>query len=149
MTSLATVAIDRTSLGISALTIVSDGFSTYYLDVGGLGRAGKTPRETFATAPPWLHGQLRTAVALEEATLPLVVRVQASTSSGLDTAVEALEAAVGQFVYTVTKTVDGIVKVYEAYPATIQATDALTAVERVRNYYEDLSISIPVYPIAS
>lgn len=149
MTSLATVSIDRTSLGISALTIVSDGFSTYYLDVAGLGRPGRTPRETFATAPPWLHGQLRTAVALEESTLPLVVRVQASTSSGVDTAVAALEDAVGQFVYTVTTAVDAITKVYEAYPATIQSTDALIAVERVRNFYEDLSISIPVYPIAS
>lgn len=149
MTALATVVISRTELSLADLTIDSEGFGTYLVDKAGLGRVGTTPRETFATAPPWLNGRLRTAVVKDESTLVLTVRVQAASSSALDTAVAALEAAFDQFEYTVTKTVDGVAKVYTAYPATIQSTDALTAFERVTAFHEDLSISIPVYPVAS
>lgn len=149
MTALATLVVDRSSLSLSSLTIDSDGFGTYLFDAAGLGRVGVTPRESFATAVPWVNGQLRTAVVKEESALPLTVRVQASTSSALDTAITALQDALFQFVYTVTLTVDGVAKAYTAYPATIQSVDGLTAFERVTNHFEDLSISIPVYPVSS
>jgi hypothetical protein len=147
MTAIGTVSIDRSSLSLSPLVIDTDGFSTYYVDAKGLGRVGKTPRETFATDSPYINGRTRTAVVLEESALPLGVRVQASSSSALNTAVTALEDALWQFVYTVTVTVDGVVKVWTAYPATIQSADGLLAFERVTSFHEDLSISIPVYPV--
>ena len=149
MTALATVSIDRTSLSLSALVIDSEGFGTYYIDKAGLGRPGRTPRETLAAASPFVHGNLRTAVVWDEATLPLTVRVQSDSSADLATAVGALEAALSQFVYTVTVTVDGVARAWTAYPATWNTTDALVDVERVRNHFEDLAISIPVYPLSS
>ena len=149
MADLANVTITRTLLSLSNLSIGSEGFSTYYIDKGGLGRVGKTPRETFADDSKWVNGRLRTAVVREESVLPLTVRVQAASSSALDTAVEALDAALDQFVYDVTVTVDGVAKTYRGYPATMQTTDALINVERVRDFCEDFTISIPVYPVAS
>jgi len=147
MADLATVTITRTLLSLSALSIGSEGFSTYYIDRDGLGRVGKTPRETFADDSGWVNGRLRTAVVREESALPLTVRVQAASSSALDTAIDALDAALDQFVYDVTVTVDGVAKTYRGYPATMQTTDALINVERVRDFCEDFTISIPVYPV--
>ena len=149
MTALGTVAIDRTSLSLSTLTIDTDGFGTYYVDAKGLGRVGKTPRETFAGDSPYVNGRTRTAVVLEESTLILGVRVQAATSSALHTAVSVLEDALWQFVYPITVTVDGVAAVWTAYPATIQSVDGLLAFERVTSFHEDLSISIPVYPVSA
>lgn len=149
MTSLATVTIDRSGLSLTDLTIETSGSGTYVIDQGGLGRVGMTSRETLATASPFVHGQLRTQVVLEESSLPLVVRVQSTTSAGLNTAVTALETALRQFTYTVTVTVDGVAKAWDAHPATIGSVDGLTAYERQIDYFEVLSISIPVYPVAS
>jgi len=149
MTSLATVSIDRTGLSLSALVIETSGAGTYVMDQGGLGRVGTTPRDTLATDSPFIHGHTRVASVLEETTLPLVVRVQSTTSALLNTAVTALETALHQFVYTVTVTVDGIARVWTAYPATIGAVDGLVAYERVTDFYEVLSISIPVYPVSA
>lgn len=151
MSDLGSVTIDRSGMpgSLTDLSIGTEGFGTYLVDAKGLGRVGKTPRETFATPSPWVHGRTRTAVVYEESTLPLVVRVQSSSSSALNTAVVALEAALAQFVYEVTVVVDGVTKVYTAYPATIQSTDGLTAFERVKGFHEDLSISIPVYPVSA
>jgi hypothetical protein len=149
VTAIGTVVIDRTALSLSPLTIDTDGFSTYAVDARGLGRVGKTPRETFATDSPYINGRTRTSVVLEESALPLGIRVQASSSSALNTAVTALEDALWQFVYTVTVTLDGVVKVWTAYPATIQSVDGLLAFERATSFHEDLSISIPVYPVSA
>jgi hypothetical protein len=110
---------------------------------------GRLPRETLATPSPFVHGQFRTAVVWEESSLPLTVRVQASSSAALDTAVVALEDALSQFIYPVTVTVDGVAKVWTAYPATWNSTDGLMAVERVQSFHEDLSITIPVYPVSA
>lgn len=149
MTAIGTVTIDRSGLSLSDLVIDTEGFGTYYVDKGGLGRVGRTPRETVATSSPFVHGQSRTSVVLEESTLSLAVRVQAASSSALDAAVVALEDALFQFVYDVTVVVDGVTKVWTAYPATIDSTDGLVAFERVQAFHEDLAVSIPVYPVAS
>lgn len=149
MAALGSVSIDRTSLSLSALVIDTDGFDTYYVDAAGLGRVGRTWRETTATSSPFVHGVLVTGSVLDDAVLPLVVRVQAASSSALDTAVTALEDALAQFSYPVTVVVDGVTKVWTARPATIQSTDALIDFARVTNHFEDLSISIPVYPVSA
>lgn len=151
MTAIGTVTIDRSGMpgSLAALAITTDNSGTYTLGQGGLGRVGRIPRATLATASPFVNGQARTSVVLDESSIALLVRVQSTTSSGLNTAVVALEAALFQFSYTVTVVVDGVTKVYDAYPATVQSTDGLTSHERVIGFFEDLAVSIPVYPVAS
>lgn len=149
MTAIGTLTIDCSSLGVSDIVIDTEGFGTYCLDAAGLGRVGRTPRETFATPSPFQHGQARTSVVWDESSLPVTVRVQAASAGALDTAVTALEDALSQFVYNVTLAVSGVSKVYSAYPATWNTPDGLTAFERVTGLHEDLAITIPVYPLPS
>jgi hypothetical protein len=151
MTAIGTLVIDRSGMpgSLADLTADTDGFGPYVIAVKGLGRIGITPRETFAAPVPWVHGQLRTAVVKEESALVLLLSVNGSSASDLDTKVTALEDALWQFVYPVTLTVGGVAKVYVAYPATIQSVDGLTTFERATAFFEDLSISIPVYPVSS
>lgn len=149
MTAVATVTIDRSSLSLSDLVIDSEGFGTYLLDVDGLGRVGRTPRITYAAVSPYVNGQLPVAAVWDESTLSITVRIQSDSSADLDTAVAALEAALGQFSYTVTLDVNGVTKTYPATFATWNSTDALTQFARVMTYHEDLAITIPVYPVAS
>lgn len=149
MAAIGTVVIDRSGLSLSNLVIDTEGFGTYAVDKAGLGRVGRTPRETFATDSPFVSGRLRTAVVWDESSLPLVVRVQAGSAADLNTAIGALEDALSQFVYPVTVTVNGITKVYTAYPATWNSVDGLLAFERVTSFHEDLSITIPVYPVSA
>lgn len=149
MTALGSLTIDRSELSLADLVIDTDGFGTYYLDKAGWGRVGRTPREAFAAPSPFVHGQMRTSVVLEESAIVALVRVQAASSAALATAVTALEDALWQFIYPVTQVVDGVTKAYTAYPATVQSVDGLIAFERVTGFHEDLSISIPVYPVSS
>lgn len=150
MTETVTVTIDRSGLSLSDLVIDSSLTATYTLAEGGLGRIGIAQRETFADDSAWVDGRMRVAVVKEESALPLVVRVQASTSSALDTAVVALETALCQFTYTVTMVVDGVSKVWTAYPAAIGgADDGLIHPWQVEAHYADLSIRIPLYPVAA
>lgn len=151
MSALGTITIDRSGMPGSLLDLVIDteGFGTYYVDKAGLGRPGKTPRETLATASPYINGQLRTSVVYEESTLIYVVRVNGTSASDVNTKVTQLENALAQFVYNVTTVIAGVTKVYTAYPATVQSVDGLIAFERVTGFEEDLSISIPVYPVSS
>lgn len=151
MAARGTVTIDRSGMpgSLTDLVIDTEGFSTYAVSVDGLGRVGKTPRETFATASPFVHGQLRTVVVREESSLPLVVTVYGTSASDLDTKVTALEDALDQFIYPVEVEVDGVAKVWTCYPATIQSIDGLIKPERLSAFFEDLSISIPVYPVSA
>src|SRR6185312_2670988 len=129
MTSVGSITIDCSSISASDIVISTDGFSTYYVDKAGLGRVGRAPRETFATPSPFQNGQARTAVVWDESSYPLTIRVQADSSSALDTAVAALEAALSQFIYTVTEVLDGVTKAWTAFPATWNSTDGLRAFE--------------------
>lgn len=149
MSARGTVTIDRSSLSLADLVIDTEGFSTYAVSVDGLGRVGKTPRETFADASPFVHGQLRTAVVREESALTLLVTVNGTSASDLATKVAALEDALDQFVYTVTVAVDGVSKAWTAYQATTQSVDGLEKPERWAAFFDDLSISIPVYPVSA
>ena len=149
MSDIATVTIDRSGLSLADLVIGSEGFSPYVIAAGGLGRIGRTPRDATATASPFIHGQLRTASVLEESSLPLTVRVTGTSAADLDAKVTALEDALNQFVYTVTVAVNGVAKAWTGYPATVGAVDGLTVFERNAAFFEDLAITIPVYPIAT
>lgn len=149
MTALVSWSVDRSGLSLSDLVIDSDTGSTYRFADGGLGRRGIAPRETFADDSPWINGRFRTSVVMEESQLPGIVLVQAASTSALETAITALETALTQFTYTVTEVKDGVTKVFTAYPATIGAADGIATYDNVAQHFQLLSISIPIYPVAS
>lgn len=147
MTSTATVSIDRTSLTLSALAITDDG-ATYQLKQDGLTRPAITWRLTSVPDSINIHGTEYIGVAKEQTSIPLEVIVKSTTSSALNTAVVALETALSQFTYTVTVTVDGVAKVWTAGPAS-WSFPMPTGPSDVAQFFTLMTVSIPVYPIAS
>lgn len=145
--SVATVSIDRSSLSLSALTITDDG-ATYQLAQDGLGRPGITWRLASAPDSANVHGTEYVGAAREQSSLPLTVIVKAASSSALNTAVAALEDALSQFAYDVTVTVDGVAKVWPASPAAWSFTTPVSPAQ-VTQFYTLMTITLPVYPIAS
>ena len=145
--STVTVSVDRTSLSLSALAITDDG-STYQIGLDGLGRPGRVWRFTDMPPSSDAHGTEHVAAVLEETTLPLEVIVKAASSSALNTAVDALFAALSQFAYDVTVTVDGVAKTWSAAPAAV-APKAAIGPGQVAQFFEVFTVTIPVYPIAS
>lgn len=146
MSVVASVSIDRSSLSLSALTISSTGSGTYTLTETGLGRPAITARTT-SVSSPWFHGSTHVAVTKDQTALPLEVLVQAASSTALDTAIDALDAALWQFDYDVTVTVDGVAKVWSCSPASWSIAESLTSHGRAVQYVELLTITIPCYPI--
>lgn len=147
MSVTATVSIDRSSLSLSALTISSNSTGTYTLTENGLGRPAITARTHYASESPYFHGSTHVAVTKDQSALPLEVLVQAASSTALDTAINALDAALWQFTYDVTVTVDGVAKVWSCSPASWSIAESLVSHGRAVQYVELLTITIPCYPI--
>lgn len=145
--STVTVSIDRTSLSLSALSITDDG-ATYQISQDGLSRPGVTWRMAAVPNSADTHGTEYVAAAKEQTSIPLEVIVKAASSAALNTAVEALLDALSQFSFDVTVTVDGVAKTWAASPAS-WAPKAAAGPAQVAQHFEVLTVSIPVYPIAS
>lgn len=142
----ATVSFDRTSLSLSAL-VASGAGPTYRITEEGLGRPAVTWRFSAMPDSPNVHGTERTGAAKEESSLPLVIDVYSDTTAHLETACDALEAALSQFTYDTTVTVDGAAKVWSCSPAS-WATGAIRA-EDVNSFLRTYTINVPVYPVPS
>jgi hypothetical protein len=145
--STITVSIDRTSLSLSALAATNDG-ATYQIAQDGLGDPGITWRKSTMPDSDDIHGSEYVAAAKEQTSIPLEVIVKAASSSALKTARDALFAALSQFTYTVTVTVDGVSDVWTAGPADWARSTAVQP-GQVAQFFTVLTITIPVYPIAS
>lgn len=144
--STATVSIDRSALSLSPLVIADDG-ATYRLTERGLGRPGVTWRMGAMPDSADVHGTEYISAAKEQSSLPLEVAVTASTTSALSAAVVALEAAVSQFSYDVTVTVDGVGRTWSCGPASYASANGAFDAGMVAAHFDVLSITIPVYPI--
>lgn len=113
-----TVALDRTSLGLTPLTVTGsapagDG---YFLTQGGITLPAFDVRATYAPDSAYVAGSQLLAAVLAASTLPLVVAAQASTSTALADLQATLATALWQFTYQLTLTVDGVATTWEAGP---------------------------------
>lgn len=145
----ASVSIDRTSLSLPALVIVSadtNPTATYVLTASGLGRPAITWRETKMPDSPNIAGSELLNAVKEQASLPLEVLVQSDTAANLDAAVQALADAVWQFSYDVTVTIDGVVKVWSCTPAGFAPSSGNEEAAKWLQRVDVLAITIPVYP---
>lgn len=145
MTS-AEISIDRTSLGLGPLVIAGDGSAPYSLTVRGLGRPVVTVRYTFADESPHLESSLLTQAVKEQTALPLEVLVQADSAAALEAAIAELDAAVWQFSYETTRTVDGVATTYQSKPTVSQVVDGVTLYAHVGEFFEVVSVVIPIDP---
>ena len=146
----ASVSIDRTSLGLSALLIVSadtDPTATYVLTKKGLGRPAITPRETKAPDSPDMNGSVLLNVVKEQSALPLEVLVQSDTAANLDAAVQELADAVWQFRYPTTVNISGVSKVWSCTPSAVAPSSGGEDDAQWLQFVDVLQLTIPVYPI--
>jgi hypothetical protein len=142
-----TLVVDRASLSKSTLTIDSEGFGAYCLTPAGYVEPDTTPR-TVTVRSAFVHGDLATQSVLDTTDLVLEVLVQGSTSAQLETRAEDLrEALCRQLSFTITRTIDGVVKTFSASPATMIRTAAVRKGD-VYAHVATYTVSIPVYPIA-
>lgn len=92
-----------------------------------------------------VHGTEFTAAAKEQSSLPLEVRVQGSSAGDLASACDALEAALSQFTYETTVTVDAVGRVWTCAPASWST--GLVLSDESAAFFTVYSVTIPVYPI--
>lgn len=108
-----TIAVNRTNLSLSPLTITGtrpdEGL---WIPAGGYVRPQFNTRRTFAPDSAYIPDRQPLAVVLDEGTLPLTVGLQAETAAELAALRAELSAAVSQWRYTVTVTLDGVAEVW-------------------------------------
>lgn len=141
----ASVTIDRSSLSEADLTIADSG--TYCLTEKGLGRPGITWRKATAPDSADVHGSEYFAAVKEQTSLPLEVAILADSSAELEAAIDELTDALSQFTYTVTVTVGGVSKVWDAGPADWSAASGLVEFSKANRFFDVLKVTIPIYPI--
>lgn len=142
-----TLTVDRTSLGLADMVIDSDGFGAYCITPLGYTEPETTPRTTTARSS-FVHGDLAVQSVLDTTDMVLEVMVQGTTSAQLETRTDALRQALCQQLdYTITRTLDGVVRTYSASPATMVRTAPVRKGD-VYAHVATYTISIPAYPIA-
>jgi hypothetical protein len=140
------VSIDRSSLSLSALVVASTYQTGLYLAAEGLGRPAKTWVRNYATARDW-NGAVPTDARLDQSTVPLAIYIQGTSTADLESRYATLEAALYQFTYDLTVTVDGTTKVWAA-----EAADLVPAgydVSFTLQFLQLVAVTIPVYPVSS
>jgi hypothetical protein len=147
MSVTGSLSIDRTGLSLSALVFTgADGDTRGLVELGEPARLG---RVTYAAPSPWLHGSQSIAGVWEHTNLNAMVRLEAASAAALQTLKDELVAAVGQFSYTVTTTVNGVVKAWAADMGSVSLAGDSLSYENLRRNVEVYRVTIPVYPIAS
>ena len=139
------VSIDRTSLGAGALSIPDFPVAGLWIPEDGLTRPGKTWNRQTASSP-FTHGSVTTRATLEQSSINLSVYAQGASTAALVALQDTLEAAVSQFAYTVTITVDGSAKAYTCDPGDVSWGDLLAP--QARAFLSRATLTIPCHPIA-
>jgi hypothetical protein len=144
MTTTASVSISRPSGG--PLVIGSAGEAdTWALDREGLGDPDMNQRLGYAPDSSAIHGKELLSASLDQTSIPLKVHVYGTDSADLRANRDALTAALSQFSYTTTVTVDGVSQIWSCDPASW--SPGLVKVEQVSSFRQLLSITIPVFPV--
>ncbi len=104
------LTVDRSSLGLDDLVLTNNPFddSPYTYPEDGLAEPNFNMRLLYAPDSQWIPGRLLLGSVADGATVPLIVHVAADDTAQLKARKAALEAAFGQFSYTVTITVDDV-----------------------------------------
>lgn len=108
-----TVTFDRTSLSLADL-VVSNTPASSGIIIESYARPNFDFRKRYAPDADGIPGSVLLVAALEADTLPLTVNIRAASSAALETLKAEYAAALGQFIYELTLTEDGITTTYDA-----------------------------------
>lgn len=139
-------SVDRSSLSLGALVIPAYPVDGLWAPEEEQGRPAKVWRRATASAP-FIHGSVQTAAALDTASFPLAVYVQKTSAAALEAAKDEVEEAFFQFTFDLTRTENGVSRVWAAYCADVSWGDFDSGM--VRAFMAKATITVPVYPVAS
>jgi len=142
----ASLTIDCSSISQPDV-VLSDSSDTYRLALGGFGRPGITWRTTYAPDSINVHGSEAIAAVKEQTSIPAEVIVLGTDWTAVETAIDALDAALSQWSYTVTQTAGGVTRTWSAGPASWSSSSNAVESYNVDQAFDVLTLTIPVYPI--
>lgn len=119
----------------------------FFLDQDGLGEPGMSWRFGEMPNSQDIHGREIVSAALEVSSLPLRIWVTGDTSAEIQANRNTLQAALSQFAYETTVTVDDVGLVWACDPANWAVVGDLRRHEHVGALLLPLAVTIPVQPI--
>lgn len=135
--------IDRASLALADLVIPGGGVSTG-LVVARAGRPAFDLRYEYAPNSTLFSGKALLSAVADQSTLPLAIHALAASSAARAALEAELEAALSQFAFDVTLTVDGVATTYAADPSLPVWGDLRHG--DVARFTSTASVVIPVNP---
>lgn len=113
------VSISRSGLSLPPLLIVGDPIASsaqFFVPVDGISTPDLSWRLTYAPDSAWIPSKQLMSAVLESSSLPMTVVVRGESAAHLATLKAELAAAVSQFTYTTTVTVDGQAQAWSCDP---------------------------------
>jgi hypothetical protein len=138
------VTITRAALSLPDLVIGEHPTDDLWVPEDGVGAVGWDYRRTYAQDSAYVAGKALLAAIPEASTLPLIIYATGASSAAVEVNKALLNAALGQWAYTITTTVDGVATAYNAEPC-IPTWGALDS-GMVRARLARASVSVPVNP---
>lgn len=135
------LSIDRSSLGITALTISDDGTGTFTL-MPGFSAGASVPINVVAESR-WQDGGVLTSSRRDLTSLDMTLRINGGGVWSVNAATAELATALDQFSYTVTVNEGGYAWTYQAMPATWRRLYVRDELRRGRDL---VTVSIPRQP---
>lgn len=143
-----TISISRTSLALSALTLSAANDATA-LGVVSYAEPAVAQRIEWAPDSKYVHGSQSLSSAYEHSMLNFEAGTNLATTEAASRALFAeIRAAINQFTYTVTVTVDGATaEVWTCQPGSLGAVSR--SYEDLRSHSVVRPVSIPCHPVPS
>lgn len=139
------VSFDRTALSLSALTITETRGSFWIPEDGSdWPRFGR--RKEYAPNVRYLGGRTLLARVSDVGTLPLTVYATAASGSALDALKAQLQAAVDQWAYDLTLTIDGVAATYTAECVDDDVAWGAIDSGMVKAHVARGTFAVPLYP---
>lgn len=142
--STISLTISRVALSLPDLVISNDHTSELWIDE--ISPPGFSFRYNYAPDSDHIPGSTLLSAVLEASQIPLALYVRSASASAKATKMAALEAAVSQFSYSATLTLDGIAQAFSADPTwPVWSWDSGMA----SAFMARASVVIPVNPIGA
>lgn len=140
------LSIDRATLSLAPLVITENPFGTkWHIPEDGITWPSFDTRRTYAPDSAYASGRTLLAAVLGEGDLPLTIYAHGDTTTELEASKAELAAAVAQWSYDLTLTVDGAVRTYSAELVLDLPWGSIDS-GMVRAHMARTSFSIPLNP---
>lgn len=139
------VLVARAELSLSDLQLSdpSNGYEVFGVGPGALSWRRESVRS------PYINGETLVGAVKDVMSASLGVRIRASSAATLDSRLDTVLDAFGQFTYNVTVVIDGVSRTWKCEPADYSVSEGEGGFNKfnLMNKYHEVSFSIPRQPI--